>query len=85
MGLWGAAQAIAMGAGVFLGTVAVDVAASLFARPETAYGTVFAIEGVLFLMAAALGLAATKSTSGAAARTMPRFGKVAMVDVFEGR
>ena len=53
----------------------------LVARPEVAYGTVFALEGLMFLLAAALGLAAT---SGDRARAMPRFGKVAMVDVFEG-
>jgi BCD family chlorophyll transporter-like MFS transporter len=81
MGLWGAAQAIAMGLGVFLGTVAVDVAAHVLARPEAAYATVFALEGLMFLVAAALGFAAT---AGDSARAMPRFGKVAMVDVFEG-
>ena len=81
MGLWGAAQAIAMGLGVFLGTVAVDVAAHVLARPEAAYAAVFALEGLMFLVAAALGFAAT---AGDSARAMPRFGKVAMVDVFEG-
>ena len=85
MGLWGAAQAIAMGLGVFLGTVAVDVSAHLFATPESAYGIVFAAEGILFLVAAALGLAATRTAPDAATRLMPRFGKVAMIDVFEGR
>ena len=85
MGLWGAAQAIAMGLGVFLGTVAVDFASHLFSVPEKAYGTVFALEGLMFLLAAALGRAATASAPGDPERGMPRFGKVAMVDVFEGR
>jgi len=85
MGLWGAAQAIAMGLGVFLGTVAVDFASHLFSVPERAYGTVFALEGLMFLLAAALGRAATASAPGGAESEMPRFGKVAMVDVFEGR
>lgn len=85
MGLWGAAQAIAMGLGVFLGTVAVDFASHLFSVPEKAYGTVFAVEGLMFLLAAALGRAATATAPGGAEPRMPRFGKVAMVDVFEGR
>jgi hypothetical protein len=35
----------------------------------------------MFLVAAALGVSATAADP---ARAMPRFGKVAMVDVFEG-
>jgi BCD family chlorophyll transporter-like MFS transporter len=54
MGLWGAAQAMAFGLGGFLGTVGVDVVRHLAASPATAYAAVFAIESLLFLVAAAL-------------------------------
>jgi BCD family chlorophyll transporter-like MFS transporter len=52
MGLWGAAQAMAFGSGGFLGTVAVDLARGVTASPILAYATVFASEGLLFLVAA---------------------------------
>jgi len=54
MGLFGAAQGIAFGIGGFLGTVAVDATRLLLGAPEIAYGTVFALEGLLFLLAAVL-------------------------------
>jgi BCD family chlorophyll transporter-like MFS transporter len=54
MGLFGAAQGIAFGLGGFLGTVAVDAMRAIVAAPELAYGLVFAVEGVLFLVAALL-------------------------------
>jgi MFS transporter, BCD family, chlorophyll transporter len=53
MGLFGAAQAIAFGLGSFLGTAAVDIMRSLTADPA-AYGTVFILEGGLFLVSALL-------------------------------
>jgi BCD family chlorophyll transporter-like MFS transporter len=56
MGLWGASQAIAFGAGGFLGTLASDVARWLLHSPEVAYATVFSGEAVLFLLAAVLAL-----------------------------
>lgn len=65
MGLWGAAQAMAFGLGGFSGTLGVDVARLFIAGDALAYGTVFAIEGVLFLFAAAL-----------AARLLSRRGEV---------
>jgi BCD family chlorophyll transporter-like MFS transporter len=55
MGVWGAAQGVAFGAGGFLGTVAVD-AARLVLPPVQAYAAVFAAEAVLFLVATALAL-----------------------------
>ncbi len=70
MGLWGAAQAIAFGLGGFLGTVASDVSRALLGSPATAYAVVFAAEGALFLVAAALAArlgrapAATAATGG---------------------
>lgn len=52
MGLWGAAQAIAFGAGSFVGTMAVDLVRWLTAAPVLAYSIVFAIEAVLFVLSA---------------------------------
>ncbi|MEM8573858.1 MAG: BCD family MFS transporter [Pseudomonadota bacterium] len=54
IGLWGAAQAFAFGLGGFLGTVGVDVSRALLGSPTVAYAIVFAIEGVLFVVAAVL-------------------------------
>lgn len=54
MGLWGAAQAVAFGAGGFVGAVGVDAIRQLVAEPVTAYTTVFAIEACLFIVAAIL-------------------------------
>ncbi|MEO0420860.1 MAG: BCD family MFS transporter [Pseudomonadota bacterium] len=54
MGLWGASQAIAMGLGMFLGTVAVDVVRGIFGSPLGAFASVFAAQAVIFLAAAAL-------------------------------
>jgi len=54
MGLWGAAQAIAFGLGGLVGTGASDIARGLMASPGEAYALVFALEGLVFLMAALL-------------------------------
>jgi MFS transporter, BCD family, chlorophyll transporter len=54
MGLWGAAQGIAFGIGGFLGTAAVDLARLLTSSPVLAYASVFAAEGVLFVVSAVL-------------------------------
>ena len=56
MGLFGAAQAIAFGAGSLSGTVAVDIARALIASDAAAYGTVFILEGGLFLIATVIAL-----------------------------
>jgi MFS transporter, BCD family, chlorophyll transporter len=56
MGLWGAAQAIAFGLGGFLGAASVDVARAMLGAPAPAFAFVFAAEGALFLVAAALAL-----------------------------
>lgn len=52
MGLWGAGQALAMGAGGLIGAGAVDVAKWLSGSPFLAYASVFTGEAVLFLVAA---------------------------------
>ncbi len=54
MGIWGAAQAIAFGLGGLAGTAAVDISRALISHLGTAYATVFALEAVLFLIAALL-------------------------------
>ncbi len=54
MGIWGASQAIAFGIGGFLGTVAVDALRAITGSSLLAYGSVFAVESLLFLIAAAL-------------------------------
>jgi BCD family chlorophyll transporter-like MFS transporter len=57
MGLFGASQAIAFGIGGFAGTVLVDISRAVLGSPVMAYATVFAIEALLFLAAAALAAA----------------------------
>jgi MFS transporter, BCD family, chlorophyll transporter len=60
MGLFGASQAIAFGIGGFAGTVLVDISRAVLGSPVMAYATVFAIEAVFFLIAAALATAVGK-------------------------
>ena len=50
MGVWGAAQAIAFGAGGFAGTVLVDASMALMGRADADYVFVFGLEAVLFLV-----------------------------------
>ncbi len=54
MGLWGAAQAIAFGFGGLIGTAASDLAHWLIASDGVAYGSVFALEALLFVASAVL-------------------------------
>ena len=54
MGIWGAAQGVAFGAGGLFGTGAVDLSRLIFGAPAPAYTAVFACEAVLFLISAAL-------------------------------
>lgn len=68
MGLFGAAQAIAFGVGSFAGTAMVDVMRLLMAQDALAYGSVFAFEGIVFIVAAALALRLTSPTADAGAR-----------------
>ena len=56
MGLWGASQAIAFGFGGLLGTAASDAAHALLGSPSSAYSAVFALEGLLFVVAAIVAL-----------------------------
>jgi BCD family chlorophyll transporter-like MFS transporter len=52
IGLWGAAQALAFGAGGLLGSSASDLARALLGSPAAAYACVFVAEALLFLLAA---------------------------------
>ena len=56
MGLWGAAQAIAAGFGGLFGAGAVDTARLFITSDGTAYGAVFLLEAILFLIAACVAL-----------------------------
>jgi BCD family chlorophyll transporter-like MFS transporter len=75
MGLWGAAQALAFGAGGLAGAAASDLARWLIGPPGIAYASVFALEALLFVAAAALaariGIAHRPATSSSTARTDP--------------
>jgi MFS transporter, BCD family, chlorophyll transporter len=59
MGVFGAAQAIGFGLGSFGGTVAADIMRSVMTSDAAAYGSVFAAEGLVFLIAAMLALRVT--------------------------
>ncbi|WP_419815811.1 BCD family MFS transporter [Glacieibacterium sp.] len=54
MGVWGAAQAIAFGAGGFLGAAGVDVGRRLLGDAPTAFALVFGVEATLFIVAASI-------------------------------
>lgn len=63
MGLWGAAQAIAFGAGGFVGAAAADLMRGFVAEPADAFTIVFAAEAILFIAAAVLGSRAIIETA----------------------
>jgi BCD family chlorophyll transporter-like MFS transporter len=56
MGMWGAAQALAFGAGGLVSTAASDVMRLLLGDPALAYGAVFVMEAALFAFAAVLAV-----------------------------
>lgn len=58
MGVWGAAQAIAFGAGGLLGAVIVDQLRHYMGQDNTAFQIVFAIEAIMFVLAALIATAA---------------------------
>lgn len=68
MGVWGAAQAIAFGAGGVIGAVGVDLGRALMPATRDAFLVVFAAEAMLFLVAARLGTRA--APRGARTRIM---------------
>lgn len=71
MGLWGAAQAIAFGAGGFLGTVIVDSAKYLGLAPGPAAAVVFGLEVVGFLAAHVIALSVNFEKPSAPAAITP--------------
>ncbi|MCX8256211.1 MAG: PucC family protein, partial [Beijerinckiaceae bacterium] len=56
MGLWGAAQACAFGAGGLAATMLSDFARALAGTTATAYAIVFALEAAIFLASALLAM-----------------------------
>ena len=54
VGLWGAAQAVAFGAGGLFGTGLIDVTHLLFDAPALSYAAVFLAQAIVFLIAARL-------------------------------
>ena len=67
MGLWGAAQALAFGAGGLIGTLASDLARLIVGDPSLAYSTVFLAEALLFVVSAVLATRLRSPLPGAAA------------------
>ncbi len=74
VGLWGAAQALAFGAGGLAGTAASDLARFVFGSPATAYAAVFGMEAALFGAAAVLALGVFQ-TSGDQPAPRPAVGR----------
>ncbi len=62
MGVFGAAQAVAMGTGNFLGAAGSDVARASLGSSTGGYVAVFAVEALLFAIAAVFALRATART-----------------------
>jgi MFS transporter, BCD family, chlorophyll transporter len=61
MGVWGAAQAIGFGLGGFVGAIGVDLVRVGTGATTPAYQLVFAAEGSLFLVAAALAMRVSRA------------------------
>jgi MFS transporter, BCD family, chlorophyll transporter len=72
MGLWGAAQAIAFGAGGLIGAGAVDLFRLFATNSANAYITVFLLEAALFVFAGVLAARIGSATRFAATDTGPR-------------
>ncbi len=64
MGVWGAAQAIAFGLGGLLGAIGVDLARRAQEQDAGAFQLIFAIEAVLFVVAAGLAIHAAAKNKG---------------------
>jgi BCD family chlorophyll transporter-like MFS transporter len=67
MGLFGAAQAVAFAFGGLAGAAAVDVARHALGAPAAAYGLVFALEALLFVVAARVAATLDRPTGAAGA------------------
>ncbi len=71
MGLWGAAQAMAMGFGGLIGAGAVDLGRLLLGATAPAFAAVFLAEALLFLVAAGLAVRVARSLDAASVPTAP--------------
>lgn len=78
MGLWGAAQAIAFGAGGLAGTIGADLTRWALGSPAASYAIVFAAEGALFLLAALLAWRLDRPVAARAALPKLAGGRVAV-------
>jgi BCD family chlorophyll transporter-like MFS transporter len=65
MGLFGASQAIAFGAGGFVGTVLADILKAFTHSNAISYGTVFGMEAALFIAAAFLAMRVSNTRQSA--------------------
>lgn len=72
VGLWGAAQAMAFGAGGFLGAVGVDIGRAMLASDAQAFFVVFLAEASLFLIAAVIALTITNGSGARNASSLSR-------------
>ncbi len=63
MGVWGAAQAVAFGLGGLLGAIIVDQLRSRMGRDNIAFETAFAIEAIMFILAAVVATGTSMSRS----------------------
>ena len=68
MGLWGASQAAAFGIGGFVGAIAVDWLRAAMATAAQAFEIVFAVEALLFLLAAVIALKLNGEMANSAGR-----------------
>jgi len=73
MGLWGAAQALALGAGGLIGAALVDLARWALGSPLSAYGAVFVVEALAFVVAALLATRIERESTQAPAEPV-KFG-----------
>jgi BCD family chlorophyll transporter-like MFS transporter len=71
MGLWGAAQAVAFALGGILGTATVDVIRHVSESSILAFSSVFAVQAILFFMAARFAARVGPTTSSRAAANNP--------------
>jgi BCD family chlorophyll transporter-like MFS transporter len=80
MGLWGAAQALAFGAGSLFSPATSDIFRALFGTPAPAYAAVFCGQAILFLAAARLAtgvFTADPAASPAPTRALPNLKEIA--------
>jgi BCD family chlorophyll transporter-like MFS transporter len=85
MGVWGAAQGVAFGAGGVLGTLCVDLLRLAVAEPLRAYAAVFTAEAVLFGISAAIALRLAAPASPARESALAGAARLSLGTGFEAR